>query len=148
MKSVLFLCTGNYYRSRFAEELFNHRAAAAGAASWQAQSRGLALERGKYNVGPLSPYTLRGLEARRLTARGASRFPRQCSVADLENASHVVALDEVEHRPLMRERFPDWEQRIQYWSIGDIGFVEPGRALSLVEAEVEELLSMLKVAQH
>jgi protein-tyrosine phosphatase len=148
MKSVLFLCTGNYYRSRFAEELFNHRAAAAGSASWQAQSRGLALERGKYNVGPLSPYTLRGLEARRLTARGASRFPQQCSVADLENASHVVALDEVEHRPLMRERFPDWEQRIQYWSIGDIGFVEPGRALSLVEAEVEELLSVLEVARH
>jgi len=148
MKSVLFLCTGNYYRSRFAEELFNHRAAEAGAANWQAQSRGLALERGKYNVGPLSPYTLRGLEARRLTARGGSRFPRQCTVADLESASHVVALDEVEHRPLMRERFPDWERRIQYWSIADIGFVEPGRALSLVEAEIDELLSVLTVAQH
>ena len=25
-KTVLFLCTGNYYRSRFAEELFNHEA--------------------------------------------------------------------------------------------------------------------------
>lgn len=23
MKKVLFLCTGNYYRSRFAQELFN-----------------------------------------------------------------------------------------------------------------------------
>ena len=26
MKRVLFLCTGNYYRSRYAEELFNHLA--------------------------------------------------------------------------------------------------------------------------
>jgi len=27
-RTVLFLCTGNYYRSRFADELFNHKAAA------------------------------------------------------------------------------------------------------------------------
>ena len=38
MQTVLFLCTGNYYRSRFAEELFNHRAARDGL-SWVAQSR-------------------------------------------------------------------------------------------------------------
>ena len=41
MKTLLFLCTGNYYRSRYAEELFNHRAAPAGL-NWRAQSRGLA----------------------------------------------------------------------------------------------------------
>ena len=29
-KAVLFLCSGNYYRSRHAEAVFNHRAAAAG----------------------------------------------------------------------------------------------------------------------
>jgi protein-tyrosine phosphatase len=28
-KQVLFLCTGNYYRSRYAEELFNHLSAGA-----------------------------------------------------------------------------------------------------------------------
>ena len=28
MESILFLCTGNYYRSRLAEEYFNHLAAA------------------------------------------------------------------------------------------------------------------------
>jgi len=38
---VLFLCTGNYYRSRYAEELFNHLARAEGL-SWRAISRGAA----------------------------------------------------------------------------------------------------------
>jgi protein-tyrosine-phosphatase len=35
MKTLLFLCTGNYYRSRYAEELFNHHAARGGLL-WQA----------------------------------------------------------------------------------------------------------------
>ena len=37
-KRVLFICSGNYYRSRLAEILFNHAAAAAGLA-WEAGSR-------------------------------------------------------------------------------------------------------------
>ena len=44
-KAVLFLCTGNYYRSRFAEVLFNSVAGKLGL-PWRASSRGLALERG------------------------------------------------------------------------------------------------------
>jgi protein-tyrosine-phosphatase len=43
-KNILFLCTGNYYRSRFAEVLFNSVAGKMGL-PWQAYSRGLALER-------------------------------------------------------------------------------------------------------
>jgi protein-tyrosine phosphatase len=43
VKTILFLCSGNYYRSRFAEEQFNHHAELAGL-DWVAQSRGLALE--------------------------------------------------------------------------------------------------------
>ena len=39
-KRVLFVCSGNYYRSRLAEILFNHEAAAAGLA-WESGSRGL-----------------------------------------------------------------------------------------------------------
>ena len=44
-KRLLFLCTGNYYRSRFAEILFNSVAGKMGL-SWKASSRGLAIERG------------------------------------------------------------------------------------------------------
>ena len=52
-RTVLFLCTGNYYRSRFAEVLFNSVASKMGL-SWRAASRGLALERGFNNVGPMA----------------------------------------------------------------------------------------------
>ncbi len=44
-KVVLFLCAGDYYRSRFAECLFNSVAGKVGL-PWRATSRGLALERG------------------------------------------------------------------------------------------------------
>ena len=42
-KTVLFLGTSNYYRSRFAEVLFNSVARKMGL-PWRASSRGLALQ--------------------------------------------------------------------------------------------------------
>src|SRR5437764_4729434 len=57
----LFLCTGNYYRSRFAEVLFNSVAGKFGL-SWRASSRGLALERGINNVGPMAASAITALE--------------------------------------------------------------------------------------
>ncbi len=54
MKKILFLCTGNYYRSRFAEKLFNNLATQKNL-DWEADSRGLAIERGVNNVGAMSP---------------------------------------------------------------------------------------------
>jgi hypothetical protein len=41
-KQVLFVCTGNHYRSRFAEALFNQKARQA-QLDWRALSRGLRL---------------------------------------------------------------------------------------------------------
>jgi len=38
-RTVLFLCTGNYYRSRHAEAVFNHHAERLGL-GWRAVSRG------------------------------------------------------------------------------------------------------------
>ena len=56
--TVLFLCTGDYYRSRFAEVLFNSVAGKMGL-PWRASSRGLALERGVNNVGPMAVEAVR-----------------------------------------------------------------------------------------
>ena len=68
-KTVLFLCTGNYYRSRLAEVLFNSVAGRMGL-PWRASSRGLALERGVHNVGPMAASAVKALEA--LGVRGST----------------------------------------------------------------------------
>src|SRR5438132_9438361 len=100
-KTVLFLCTGNYYRSRFAEVLFNSVAGKMGL-PWQASSRGLALERGVNNVGPMAVAAVKALEARGLRGiADLARLPAQVAADDLERADWIVALKEAEHLPLL-----------------------------------------------
>src|SRR5438105_9290467 len=102
-KSVLFLCTGNYYRSRFAEVLFNSVAGKMGL-PWRASSRGLALERGVHNVGPMAVVAVKALEARGLQAvADLALFPGQVTVDERERAEWIVALQEAEHLPLLHE---------------------------------------------
>src|ERR1700741_3232543 len=99
--TVLFLCTGNYYRSRFAEVLFNSVAGKIGL-PWKASSRGLALERGVNNVGPMALSAISALEA--LGVRGTdavTRLPAQVTSDDLERAALIVALKHAEHLPLL-----------------------------------------------
>jgi protein-tyrosine phosphatase len=145
VKSVLFLCTGNYYRSRFAEELFNHHAERSGI-DWIAHSRGLALERGTRNIGCISPFALHALKELEITARGADRFPLQCATADLASADLVVAVKEAEHRPLMRERFAEWEHTPHYWNVHDVEDAPPAEALKLLAEEVQTLLQRFRGA--
>ena len=57
MKTLLFLCTGNFYRSRFAELYFRHLCAA-NSLEWIVDSRGLALEPQNIGVLPVVSDTL------------------------------------------------------------------------------------------
>ena len=74
VSTVLFLCTGNYYRSRFAEILFNSVAGKM-RLPWRASSRGLALERGVNNVGPMAVSAVKALESRGLRAAAEEDRP-------------------------------------------------------------------------
>jgi protein-tyrosine phosphatase len=136
-RTVLFLCTGNYYRSRFAECLFNATAARMGF-PWRACSRGLALERGMFNVGPMAPSALRALQAIGITGEPCTRLPAQAVAGDFEEAELIVALKEAEHRPLLQERFPAWAERVEYWHVEDAEGVLPH-----IEREVHELIARL-----
>jgi protein-tyrosine phosphatase len=137
-KTVLFLCTGNYYRSRFAEALFNSVADRMGL-SWRASSKGLALERGVNNVGPMAASAVKALEALGVHAGEAvTRLPAQVTTDDLERAELIVALKHTEHLPLLQERFPAWAEKVEFWDVDDAPEV-----LGQIEQEVMSLIARL-----
>ena len=140
--TVLFLCTGNYYRSRFAEHLFNELARRDGI-SWRADSRALALERGIRNVGPISPVAVRAMEAHGIRVNGDERMPLSATETDFTVAQRIIALDESEHRPLISECFPAWAPQVEYWLIHDLDRTDAATALSSIETAVRALVEDL-----
>ena len=140
MRQILFLCTGNFYRSRYAEACFNH-AAAQRRLGWRAFSRGLAIHLAP--PGGLSLHTARRLRARRIPRRHTAAAPAQVSEADLRRAARIVVLKESEHRPLLARLHPEWENRVRYWEIDDLDRAPPEVTLAAIEARVDALLTEL-----
>jgi protein-tyrosine phosphatase len=139
----LFLCTGNYYRSRFAEILFNHEARHRGLA-WQADSRGL--DPDPYNVGPISSHTLAALRQLGIDCPTVRRFPQTVSQDDLEAADLIVAVKRTEHHPLLADNFPEWVERVEFWHVDDLDCAGPQVAIPSLRDLVGQLLDRLTSA--
>jgi len=137
-KTILFLCTGNYYRSRFAEVLFVSVARRMGL-PLDASSRALALERGVNNVGPMATAAIKALE--RMGVRDAERcgrLPCQVTLEELAGAEVIIALKHAEHLPLLQERFPAFAETVEFWHVDDAP-----EALALIESKVMDLMARL-----
>lgn len=146
MPMLLFLCTGNYYRSRFAEHLFNARVQPLNL-PWIAESRGLATELGTRNEGPISPLTIKALAKRGIAVTAALRGPAQACDHDFAGADRVIALYEPEHQPMVAQRFPAWAHQVEYWQIPDLGDMRAEAALKAIEREVAGLIQELRGAR-
>lgn len=143
MKRVLFLCTGNYYRSRFAEELFNALAARSGL-QWRADSAGLEPSPG--NPGPISRHTLAACERLILNRPAMERFPRKVTAEEFPAADLVIAVKEAEHRPMMERWFPEYLDRVEFWHVHDIDCAEPRDTIADLELRIAALLERLREA--
>jgi len=139
---ILFLCTGNYYRSRFAEILFNSLVSETGL-NWKADSRALALELGVNNVGPMSRYVTSALAQRGIELTGVQRYPIQVKAIDFEEADVIIALKESEHRPYLLERYPDWADKVEYWDVTDGIPTAKYDPLGEIEKEINRLIQRL-----
>ena len=137
MKTVLFLCTGNSYRSRYAEILFNSKAEQIGL-KWRATSRGLAPD--PRNPGPMSRDTIAALQKQSISVEDHLRGPLKVTEADFESNDHVVAVKEAEHRPVILRNFPQWLDQVEFWHVHDLDCCGPDEAIPHLDREVAALL--------
>ncbi len=142
MKKVLFLGSANYYRSRFAEHLFNHLARRRNL-PWRAISRGLLV--GKWgDAGPISSSVVETLKSRGIHVDREQRPAKPLACGDLVNSSLIVAMKECEHRPLLHEQFPEWAEQVDYWHIDDVDCAEPHETLPVLEGKIRDLVAGLE----
>ncbi len=140
MNQVLFLCTGNFYRSRVAEVLFNHFSQCS-LPNWEAISRGFGVDRSPTRR--ISSSAASFLESEGFH-EGLHRFPIGVEPGDFLWSDRIVALNEIEHRPTLENRFQHWLNRIEFWNIPDIDQTSRSTALPKLEANVCELISVIK----
>lgn len=149
---VLFLCTGNYYRSRFAEIYFNELSRLYRVSSI-ATSAGLSPHIHELgNEGAVSPYTIEALRHAGLgdisvASNSLSRPPRRVTEDDWHWADTVIGLSRQEHRPMVEAQFPQWADGVRYWTVEDVDLQEPDAALAEIGLLVDELVRQMSNSQ-
>lgn len=85
--------------------------------------------------------------ARGVLIRGNKKHPHQVSLHLQEHcllqADLIIALDEQEQRPFVRERISGWENKIEYWHVHDLHLATADEALLKLEHEVRGLVERL-----
>ncbi len=146
MQTVLFICTGNYYRSRYAEVRFNVIASRR-RLDWRADSAGLRVDFAqKQNVGPMSADAVRALRRRGIDPTPHLRMPRPLTRTGLLQADRVVAMLRDEHYLMLAAQCPGWEQVVSYWDIQDRPPSDEYDPLAVIDAELEPLIDGLNRA--
>ena len=139
MNQVLFICTGNYYRSRYAELLFNYTARQY-QIEWTSFSRGF---QESTREAPISPHSLERLYLKNIFPNQV-RYPIKLSASDLGQAHRIILMDELEHRPMLESQYSEWSDYVEYWNIQDVEVETPKCALDRLERKVDLLIGTLE----
>jgi protein-tyrosine phosphatase len=162
IRQVCFVCTGNLYRSKYAEAWFNNLCIKDGVTDLRAFSRGLAAqptENYEHGEAFTIPIRLAIPTYERMVERnipfclmGATNV--MLSEYDCASSNVIVLMNKDEHLPKMQDRFPDHLDKIQSYEIGDKCYLpengydgpewEPVDALDAIENLVSECYKNLR----
>lgn len=126
-KHLIFVCTGNYYRSRLAEILFRHYSGEE-SGRWTARSRGLSVTGALHGM---APEAVSFLEAMGVSDTESSRDPCPLLVDELIAAGHVVLMNRMEHEPMIGKDFRAVYLRllekkaVTFWNVFDLPRKKP-----------------------
>ncbi|MCB0537621.1 MAG: low molecular weight phosphatase family protein, partial [Bacteroidetes bacterium] len=106
MNKILFVCTGNYYRSRFAEIYFNVQSEKRNL-DWNAFSKGFDISNNS-NIGLISNHVICELQELKISLPNDLTFPKILTENDLMQAKKIIAMNLSEHKPFVLKQFPTW----------------------------------------
>jgi protein-tyrosine phosphatase len=142
IKTLLFLCTGNYYRSRFSEEYFNYYAEKHGL-EWCADSKGIQRDfSGNGNIGPMSSHTIDKLAELQIPARGAERMPAHVYEPDFSDFDRIIAVSLDEHKSMLEALWPAHTlAKVEYFDVEDLHIEGSDTALPRLIRHLDKLIN-------
>ena len=141
-KKILFVCTGNYYRSRFAEIYFNYFAKLK-PLSWEAFSRGFNVDNPN-NVGFLSPQAEKTLLLLQIPI-SCNNPPVKITAQNIKEADMVIALNKKEHGVFVDKYFQNLQNKFIFWDIQDLHELSSQEALVKLKLKIDNLIEKLGV---
>lgn len=151
MKKVLFIGSGNSYRSKFAEAFFNNRGKLE--CLFMLHTHGI----GRY---PSSryPYSYSSLIDKKKPTKKLNKvskkvctddnlfdgedcfmhFHRNLTKEDFDHCDYIIAMNESEHRDYLEKHFPLFADKIEYWDIPKKKKVSK-KVVKLLKKQVNEL---------
>ena len=140
---VTFVCTGNYYRSRFAESYFNYLCDIL-KLNYVADSYGLAIhfaDELAEEHGEISPFSKERMEKIGIPERYFLRDRKSLIKDAIENSDVIIAMDKEEHTPMIMEQFPSYINQFNFFEVKDVFDWEPKQTLDETQKMVEMMIN-------
>ena len=99
MNNILFVCTGNIFRSRFAEEVFNHLCKINGV---DAIAFSAGLQVGRYKQRKIYWPAMNELERLKIEPLRSNEDSVHINDIDVSIYDQIICMDEEEHKPMVR----------------------------------------------
>ena len=137
---VLFVCTWNIHRSRFAEEVFNYLAKKSND-KHQAFSAGFRF--GSNSFRTIYYPALDNLKKLNIVPLRPNDFSKHIDDVDLFNYDRIICMDEGEHKPMVLANPNLQNDLFEYWNIIDEPKMKSELSLQKCYQKVENLLGDL-----